>query len=126
MEVGDLVSVKGAPNSPFGDTSSRKYVVVSNSDPAMLTLREVTADHARWKPFRVGRGKVDPDRLRDYLDTGYTLVEVLTVNQVANLLQISRQHVYTLISQGNIKGVRVLKQCRFSKRAIFAWIERRY
>lgn len=49
--------------------------------------------------------------------------EVLTVDQAAELLQVSRSHVYKLIKAGEISGHRVGKRLRFTKRALLAWID---
>ena len=35
-----------------------QYVIVGNRDPALLTLREVTAESGRGKPFKIGRAVV--------------------------------------------------------------------
>ena len=52
-----------------------------------------------------------------------TAPEVLTVDQAAKFLQISRAHVYTLINRGEISGHRVGKRLRFTKRQLLTWIE---
>lgn len=50
--------------------------------------------------------------------------EVLTVDQAAGLLQISRQSLYRLLKRGEIpKGHRVGNRLRFSKRELIEWVE---
>ena len=49
--------------------------------------------------------------------------EVMTINQAAEFLQISRAALYRLIADGEIKGKRVGQRWRFSKKALLKWIE---
>jgi excisionase family DNA binding protein len=46
---------------------------------------------------------------------------LLTVKQVAGLLQYSRGHVYELVRSGQLRGVRHGRTIRFSREALAAW-----
>lgn len=75
----------------------------------------------------LGSGKVDPGRLEGYINSlkeerYQALPDVLTVTQVAKLLQVSRQTIYSLIKKGKLKGKRVGQRWRFSKAAIIKWV----
>ena len=87
------------------------------------------ADEPEFREFAgmVSKGKLDPGRLKRYIDSEDlpALGDVLTINQVADLLQVSRQTVYTLINHGELKGRRVGDRWRFSKAVILKWIEGR-
>jgi excisionase family DNA binding protein len=48
--------------------------------------------------------------------------DVLTIDQTARLLQVSRQTVYKLINEGDIPCRRVGERWRFSKKALLDWI----
>lgn len=50
--------------------------------------------------------------------------EVLTVDQAAEFLQVSRGHFYNLLKRGELSGHRVGKRLRFTKRALLAWVEK--
>lgn len=50
--------------------------------------------------------------------------EVLTVDQAAAFLQVSRGHFYNLLKRGELSGHRVGKRLRFTKRALLAWVEK--
>lgn len=49
--------------------------------------------------------------------------DILTVEQAAEFLQLSRAGVYKLLKRGDIPAARVLDRWRFSRRQLLAWIE---
>jgi excisionase family DNA binding protein len=49
--------------------------------------------------------------------------EILTLDQAAAYLQISRATLYRLIKSGEIPGRRVGRRYRFSRRALLEWVE---
>jgi len=48
--------------------------------------------------------------------------DVLTVDQVAEMLQVSRATVYKLINEGEIPCKRVGERWRFSRQAVLDWM----
>ncbi|MDB4285619.1 helix-turn-helix domain-containing protein [bacterium] len=50
--------------------------------------------------------------------------DILTVDEAAAFLKISRPSIYRLIRAGEIPCRRVGKRWRFSRRALLAWVER--
>jgi len=51
--------------------------------------------------------------------------EILTVRQVAELLQIDERTIYKLARQGSIPSFKVSNQWRFLKQDIESWIEQK-
>lgn len=52
------------------------------------------------------------------------LPDVLTIEQVAQLLQISRTHAYELAHRADFPSFRLGRCLRASRILLFAWIER--
>ena len=50
--------------------------------------------------------------------------DILTLEQVAELLQVNRRTIYRLVREGKIPAFKVGKQWRFKKEAIDKWTER--
>lgn len=50
--------------------------------------------------------------------------EVLTVDELASYLRLSKSSLYKLLQQGKVPGVKVGKHWRFPKRSVVAWLER--
>lgn len=48
--------------------------------------------------------------------------EVMTADEVASLLRVSRWHVYELAQSGSIPHVRLGRTLRFSREALRQWI----
>ena len=49
--------------------------------------------------------------------------EVMTIDQVAEYLQVSSRSVYALAGEGEIPAVKVAGQWRFLKASIDAWLD---
>jgi len=49
--------------------------------------------------------------------------QVLTVDELAVYLKISRSTLYKLLSEGRVPGQRVGRHWRFSKEAIDSWLK---
>lgn len=49
--------------------------------------------------------------------------KLLTVNEAAEFLQVSRATIYNLINQKNLPFVKIGRSTRFSESALLNWIE---
>jgi excisionase family DNA binding protein len=49
---------------------------------------------------------------------------VLTIDELAEYLKISKSTLYKLVQEGKVPGQKVGRHWRFSRRAIDRWIER--
>ena len=62
------------------------------------------------------------------MNTEYTTIEmlpaVISVEQLAGVLQISKNSTYNIIKNGNIKSVRVGNQIRIAKGCLIEFLER--
>lgn len=48
--------------------------------------------------------------------------EIMTVEQVADYLQISKKSVYQLVHEGKLPACKVLNKWRFNKNVVIQWI----
>lgn len=49
--------------------------------------------------------------------------DILTVDEAAKFLRLSRAAIYKLLKRGEIPAARVLDRWRFSRRQLHQWIE---
>lgn len=49
--------------------------------------------------------------------------DILTVDEAAEFLRLSRAAIYKLLRRGEIPAAKVLDRWRFSRRQLLAWIE---
>jgi excisionase family DNA binding protein len=49
--------------------------------------------------------------------------DILTVDEAAAFLRLSRAAIYKLLKQGDIPAAKVLDRWRFSRRQLHSWIE---
>ena len=49
---------------------------------------------------------------------------VLTIDELAEYLKISKSTLYKLVQEGKVPGQKIGRHWRFSRRAIDRWIER--
>lgn len=49
----------------------------------------------------------------------------LTVNEVADLLQVSKSHLFTQVRQGKIPAIRLGRAIRFDPEALQTWLQGR-
>jgi putative molybdopterin biosynthesis protein len=47
----------------------------------------------------------------------------LTVNEVADLLQMSKSHLFTQVRQGKIPAIRLGRAIRFDPEVLQAWLQ---
>jgi excisionase family DNA binding protein len=50
--------------------------------------------------------------------------DILTIDQAADYLQLSRASIYRLINESDIPGKRIGERYRFSRRQLLEWIEK--
>jgi excisionase family DNA binding protein len=62
-------------------------------------------------------------RTTTHTATSTTIPELLTVEETARYLSLSRSQVYALIARGVIPIVRIEGSTRVSRRSLLAWIE---
>lgn len=98
-------------------------------NPEKGGIRDI-ADSPAFKELAelIESGKIDQGRLDNYLQSlkeerRQALPDVLTIQQVATLLQVSRQTIYKLLEKKKLKGKRIGKRWRFSKAAIIRSLE---
>jgi excisionase family DNA binding protein len=60
------------------------------------------------------------------MSTGFTQARLLTVNEVADLLRVSRMTVYRLIKEGQIKALRVGRSYRLREDDVDEYLSKRY
>jgi excisionase family DNA binding protein len=63
-----------------------------------------------------------PDPIKAAQEAGSELPDVLTVDQAAELLQLSSKTLKRLAQAGRIPGRRVGNQWRFSRHALMDWL----
>ena len=60
------------------------------------------------------------------MSTGFTQARLLTVNEVADLLRVSRMTVYRLIKEGQLKALRVGRSYRLREDDVDEYLSERY
>ena len=60
------------------------------------------------------------------MSTGFTQARLLTVNEVADLLRVSRMTVYRLIKEGQMKALRVGRSYRLREDDVDEYLSARY
>jgi excisionase family DNA binding protein len=60
------------------------------------------------------------------MSTRFTQARLLTVNEVADLLRVSRMTVYRLIKEGELKALRVGRNYRLREDDVDAYLTTRY
>ena len=60
------------------------------------------------------------------MSTGFTQARPLTVNEVADLLRVSRMTVYRLIKEGQLKALRVGRSYRLREDDVDEYLSKRY
>ena len=60
------------------------------------------------------------------MSTGFTQARLLTVNEVADLLRVSRMTVYRLIKEGQLKALRVGRSYRLREDDVDEYLSKRY
>jgi excisionase family DNA binding protein len=60
------------------------------------------------------------------MSTGFTQARLLTVNEVADLLRVSRMTVYRLIKEGQMKALRVGRSYRLREDDVDEYLSKRY
>ena len=52
------------------------------------------------------------------------MAELMTVEELANYLRVTKKTIYRLLEQGNIPAMKVGRQFRFNKASIDKWMQR--
>jgi len=73
-------------------------------------------------PLRLVEERVD-DAAGEEISTKETDADVLTVDDVAAMLQVGRNAVYESVGRNEIPHRRIGKQIRFSRRGIMRWLD---
>jgi excisionase family DNA binding protein len=60
------------------------------------------------------------------MSTRFTQARLLTVNEVADLLRVSRMTVYRLIKEGSLKALRVGRNYRLREDDVDEYLRKRY
>ena len=60
------------------------------------------------------------------MSTRFTQARLLTVNEVADLLRVSRMTVYRLIKEGSLKALRVGRNYRLREDDVDEYLRQRY
>jgi len=60
------------------------------------------------------------------MSTRFTQARLLTVNEVADLLRVSRMTVYRLIKEGQLKALRVGRNYRLREDDVDEYLSKRY
>ena len=60
------------------------------------------------------------------MSTRFTQAKLLTVNEVADLLRVSRMTVYQLIKEGQMKALRVGRSYRLREDDVDEYLSKRY
>jgi excisionase family DNA binding protein len=61
-----------------------------------------------------------------HMSTRFTQAKLLTVNEVADLLRVSRMTVYRLIKEGQMKALRVGRSYRLREDDVDEYLSKRY
>ena len=80
---------------------------------ARLVAQYEAGESAEPEPWTLGRIALPPPEAP----------EVLTLEQLARLLQISDEAARELAESGEVSGRRIGDEWRFSRRAVLAWVE---
>ena len=83
--------------------------------------RRPTAERALACAGRTGAG-----RRHTLAPTRFTHARLLTVNEVADLLRVSRMTVYRLIKEGQLKALRVGRSYRLREDDVDEYLSARY
>jgi len=52
------------------------------------------------------------------------MVELLTSNEIAKMLKVSKKTIYRMIDDGRLRGSKIGKEWRFKKDKLEKWLER--
>ena len=76
--------------------------------------------------FRARRRHTRTPTIRPHMSTRFTQARLLTVNEVADLLRVSRMTVYRLIKEGQLKALRVGRSYRLREDDVDEYLSKRY